>query len=120
MKDIETTEDIKLLVETFYTHVMNDEILAPVFVKLNFDLESHLPIMIAFWSGILLDIHSYKGNPVKVHQQINSIAKLSSIHFERWLAIWAETTRTLFSGIITEEAISRSKSIAVVMQSKLT
>ncbi|MES2826945.1 MAG: group III truncated hemoglobin [Bacteroidota bacterium] len=119
MTDIKTPDDIKQLVVAFYTAVMQDIILAPVFIKLNFDLEAHLPIIISFWSGILLDIHSYKGNPVKVHQQINAITELSDEHFERWISIWSETINSLFTGVRADEAVFRANSIAGVMKSKL-
>ena len=118
--DIGSSEDINLLVRTFYTRVMDDDILAPIFVMQNFDLDAHLPVMISFWEGILLDLHSYKGNPVRVHQQLNAVTPLLSAHFERWLSVWTATARHLFEGSTTEEAIFRAKSIASVMEAKLS
>jgi hemoglobin len=118
-KDIETSADIKLLITTFYTRVIKDEILAPVFVMQNFDLASHLPVMVSFWEGILLNVHTYKGNPVRIHQEMNVSSPLLSIHFERWLSLWSATAHSLFSGPKTEEAVNRAKTIAMIMEAKL-
>jgi hemoglobin len=118
-KDIETSEDVTLLVETFYTGILQDELLAPVFIQQNFNLEAHLPVMVSFWEGILLDIHNYKGNPVRVHQQMNAISPLLPQHFERWLSVWSTTANSLFAGVTTELAVARAKSIAAIMDAKI-
>ncbi|RZL13124.1 MAG: group III truncated hemoglobin [Pedobacter sp.] len=118
-KDIVNSADINLLINTFYTQVIQDEILAPVFIKQNFDLASHLPVMVSFWEGILLNVHTYKGNPIKIHQQMNATSPLLSIHFERWLSIWSATVDSLFAGPKAEEAVKRAKTIAMIMMAKL-
>ncbi|MEJ7559756.1 MAG: group III truncated hemoglobin [Pedobacter sp.] len=118
-KDIETSKDIALLVETFYTEIMQDELLGPVFLQHNFNLEGHLPVMISFWEGILFDIHTYKGNPVRVHQEMNAFSPLLPLHFKRWLTIWSATANKLFAGARTEEVVARAKTIASILEAKL-
>jgi hemoglobin len=98
---------------------MQDELLSPVFKQQNFNLEAHLPVMVSFWEGILLDIHSYKGNPVMVHQQMNAMSPLLPLHFQRWLSVWSATAYALFAGARTEEAVSRAKTIASIIEARL-
>ena len=53
-KDIQTGEDIKLLVDNFYKKAIADDSLGHIFTdvaKVNW--EHHLPIMYAFWESIL-------------------------------------------------------------------
>jgi truncated hemoglobin YjbI len=52
MKQLETAADIHELVETFYGKVLQDQLLAPFFTRLNF--AEHLPKMEQFWRFALL------------------------------------------------------------------
>lgn len=63
-KDIEDEADIKLLVDTFYDSVNQDELLSPVFngfAQVNW--AHHLPAMYNFWSSVLFGTMAYKGQP---------------------------------------------------------
>ena len=54
MKDIETIEDIELLVNTFYSKVRKDDVIGFLFndvAKTNW--EEHLPKMYLFWRALL-------------------------------------------------------------------
>ena len=92
MADIQTKEDIELLVNSFYTKVLKDVVLAPFFAKMNFD--RHLPKMVHFWSFVLLDEPGYTTDVTKVH--INM--PLQKEHFDQWIQLFNETTDELFSG----------------------
>ena len=53
-RDIETGEDIRMLVDAFYKKVVKDPLIVFVFtdiVRVNW--ENHLPIMYSFWENIL-------------------------------------------------------------------
>jgi hemoglobin len=116
MLDIRSEDDIVLLVNEFYDRVRADELLGPIFnTVIGDNWDHHLPIMYNFWSAILLGSNRYHGNPVAVHFKLD----ISSEHFAQWLSYFEKTVRDHFAGPTANEAISRAKSIAGIMQIKL-
>ncbi|MEJ2882394.1 group III truncated hemoglobin [Pedobacter sp. GR22-6] len=119
MTDIKNTTDIRYLVETFYNKALNDELIAPLFHAAQFSLDQHIPIMIRFWETLLLDVVTYKGNPMLKHIEMNKTIPLKPEHFERWLRIWRETVKSKFAGFNAQQAINRAEGIARLMQYKM-
>lgn len=113
MKDIKTREDVRVLVDSFYEKVKEDELLAPVFGHV--DWLHHLPVMYDFWSSILLGDMSYTGAPFPKHMGL----PITQEHFTHWLKIFVENVDTQFTGSVAEEAKSRANSIANLFQFKL-
>jgi len=114
--DIQTLDDIKLLVNTFYGKVQSDELIGPIFnnvVQGRWD--EHLEKMYRFWQTILLDEHSYGGRPFPPHAQL----PIEKIHFDRWLTLFHETVGQLFEGPVAREAMSRGDKMAALFQIKL-
>ena len=69
--DIATLEDIKLLVDTFYSQVQKDDFLGPIFnEKIGNRWPEHLEKMYRFWQTILLEVHTYSGSPFPPHKQL--------------------------------------------------
>ena len=118
--DIENTNDIKLLVDSFYEKVKSDDTIGHIFndvAKVNWD--EHLPRMYSFWESILLGKASFEGNPMVKHILLSKKTPMKEIHFERWLKLWAETLDANFTGSKKEEAKTRGKSIADLMLFKI-
>jgi hemoglobin len=114
--DIETNEDVKLLVDTFYSRVNEDVLLSPIFNDVaKLDFAKHMPIMYAFWRTLLFGDNSYQGNPFSHHVKL----PIDEQHFQRWLELWRGTIDELFSGQKAEEAKARATSIAGIFQVKL-
>lgn len=116
MKDIETFQDIKLMVDRFYDKVNKDPLLSPVFndfAKVNW--EKHLPVMYEFWSTLLLGTASYKGQPFDKHVPL----PLKADHFDQWVSLFTETLDSNFNGEKAEEAKMKAKNIAILFQYKL-
>jgi hemoglobin len=113
MKDITTREDVRQLITSFYKKVRRDDKIAPFFEKV--DWEHHTPIIIDFWSMVLLGEMKYKGNPFNKHISLG----VEQEHFSRWLELFKATIDELFSGPVADEAKSRADSIAALFQSKL-
>ena len=113
MTDIETREDVKLMVDMFYEQVKKDSLLSPVFSHV--DWEHHLPIMYNFWSSMLFGDLSYQGNPFQKHVAL----PIQAAHFNRWLTLFMETVDQHFSGSNAEEIKQRAQSIAGIFQHKL-
>ena len=120
LKDIQTREDIKLLVDAFYQRIMVDDVIGFFFTKvIPLNLEKHLPIMYDFWETILLGNITYKGNPMLKHIDLNRKEPLKPKHFERWLELWETTLQENFRGKNADEALNRAKQIGALMQFKV-
>jgi hemoglobin len=115
MKEIETIEDIKLLVDSFYAQAKADNTIGPVFQSHIQDWAVHLPRMYAFWSALLLGTAPLKGNVIGVHLGLN----LRMIHFKVWLQLFESTVDSLFFGEKAMEAKQRARSIANLMEFKV-
>ncbi|MFD1186585.1 group III truncated hemoglobin [Pontibacter rugosus] len=115
-RDIENEEDVKLLVDTFYDSVNQDELLSLVFndfAKVNW--QHHLPIMYTFWSSLLFGSMAYKGQPFPKHLRL----PVAREHFSRWIALFTQTVDSLFEGVKAEEAKHKGKSIARIFQMRM-
>ncbi|QQT26437.1 MULTISPECIES: group III truncated hemoglobin [Sphingobacterium] len=116
-QDITTMEDIKLLVNTFYSRVQEDMLIGPVFNKiLDGRWEAHLEKMYGFWQTLLLDEHTYFGSPFPPHATL----PVDAAHFDAWLNLWSHTVREFFEGEKAEEAVLRGEKMATMFLSKIT
>ncbi len=105
LTDIETADDVALLVKEFYARVYRDDVLRYAFDDVaKVDLETHLPKMNRFWGTVLLDEGSYDGQPMKTHLELNRKLPLRDCHFLRWMALFAQTVDSLFAGPRAERA----------------
>ena len=119
-KDIETVEDIKVLIDRFYQKVVKDPLIGQIFtttIKVNW--EKHLPVMYSFWENMLFYTGTYTGNPMIKHQSIHRIANLTAEQFDRWVSLFTTTVNELFEGEKAELARQRALSIATVMKLKI-
>ncbi|WP_299826124.1 group III truncated hemoglobin [uncultured Pontibacter sp.] len=115
-RDLENEEDIKLLVDTFYDAVNQDELLSPVFNgHANVAWEHHLPLMYTFWSTVLLGSMAYKGQPFPKHIDL----PIDRHHFARWIELFTQTADNLFEGAKVTEAKQKASSIALVFQMRM-
>ena len=107
-------DGIKLLVDGFYAKVRRDPELAPIFLRaIPGDWGPHLNKMYAFWSSVMLTTGRYKGNPVVKHMAIPNIRPAL---FERWLALFNETSSELFDEAVSAEFQARAARIAESLQ----
>ncbi|MFN6945644.1 MAG: group III truncated hemoglobin [Cytophagaceae bacterium] len=116
MKDIQTKEDIRCFVDSFYDKVNADAILSPVFnhhSKVNW--EKHLPIMYDFWASIILGSMEYKGQPFPKHAGLPVEKK----HFEQWVHLFTQTIDDLFSGPVADMVKIRAVTIASAFRYKM-
>lgn len=75
------------LVDTFYGRVRTDPLLGPVFARVgNWDV--HLAKLRAFWSSVVLLSGRYHGQPMQAHFPLS----IEPLHFDRWLALFEQTT----------------------------
>ncbi|WP_257667599.1 group III truncated hemoglobin [Parapedobacter tibetensis] len=115
-QDIQTLEDIKLMVDSFYAKMKDDPLIGPIFTdKIQDHWPEHLDKMYRFWQGLLLGEHTYHGRPFPPHTQL----PIGIEHFERWLVLFRGTVDELYVGPIADEAKLRANSIANVFYNKL-
>lgn len=116
MADIETREDIDLLMERFYSKALSDEIIGYIFTDVaKLDLEHHLPVIGDFWETIVFQTGVYAKhgrNPLQVHGELNLKTPLELKHFKRWLALFDATVNESFAGERAEFMKLRARAIA--------
>jgi len=116
MKDINSIDDVKLLVNTFYQKVRENELLGPIFNSVIKDRwPEHLEKMYRFWQTVLLEDHTYFGSPFPPHAMLPVEKK----HFDTWLGLWQGTIDSFFAGEKANEAKWRGDKMAVMFLSKI-
>lgn len=115
IKDIETIEDIKCLVNSFYSRVREDAMLSIIFNdRIKDRWPEHLEKMYRFWQTVLLEEHTYFGAPFPPHATLD----IDMRHYERWLELFHETIDQLFIGSKAQEAKWRGRKMAQVFLSR--
>ncbi len=135
LNDVEQRSDLEVIIKKFYERVLVDPIIGFIFVNIvKVDLETHLPVIINFWSDVLFkqpllnnkDSNNklYQGNLLNKHLQVHSLIALKPGHFTRWLYLFNEAVDENYSGENSElikeraEAIAQSISAAITEQKK--
>lgn len=120
MRDIETREDIQLLIDSFYEKVRKDDVIGYIFNDVaKVDWPHHVPKMYDFWESVLFQRGSFNGNPMTTHMRLNHLVPLTMTHFARWVELFTRTVDQLFSGYYAETAKQRAHSIATVIRLRL-
>jgi hemoglobin len=99
---------IERLVRGFYDRARLDPLLGPVFESKVHDWESHLARMCAFWSSVALMSGRYHGQPMAAHLPL----PIGTPHFDRWLALFAETADALCPPAAAAHFIDKAYRIA--------
>lgn len=114
--DIEGINEIRLLVDEFYSVVRADEVLGGVFeAAIKGDWQPHLDKMYAFWNAALFGVPGFKGNPFARHAPLN----IGELHFTRWLQHFASVVDRYFEGPVADDTKKRASLMAIMFQSKL-
>jgi truncated hemoglobin YjbI/tellurite resistance-related uncharacterized protein len=85
-----TDAALSALVDHFYAKVRRDPMIGPLFNAAVDDWPDHLERLTRFWSAVMRGSGRYKGNPVAAHAR--HAASIEPAMFDRWLALWKETT----------------------------
>ena len=102
-----TPASIRELVGRFYARAREDAELGPVFEAAVEDWDHHLDHIALFWSSALLGVGRFTGSPMIAHRR-NPITPQM---FDRWLALWRETTDEMFPGEIAQALQARATRI---------
>lgn len=115
MKDIQNLEDIKQLVNSFYSKAKSDDLLGPVFNSVIGDWDKHLATMYTFWQTILLNEHTYNGAPFFKHIPL----PIHTDHFNRWVDLFTQNINEQFEGEKAEMAKARAQQLGAIFSSKM-
>jgi hemoglobin len=119
-RDITTSEDIHLLVDSFYEKVRLDASIGYMFNDIaQTNWEEHLPKMYGFWEILLLGQPGTTSNPMEKHININAQEKITEQHFEKWVQIWFETIDEHFEGPNSDLAKERTYAIRNTMHQRI-
>ena len=120
-KDIETREDIYVLVKEFYKKLMTDDLISHFFEDISnpFLLEEHLQVLVNFWDNILFYSGEYRKNAMQPHLRLHQTKPFSSEHFKCWLSNFNSTVDLMFECEIAHAAKTRALLIATVMEIKI-
>jgi hemoglobin len=99
---------IEHLVQCFYEKIRKDVMLGPIFARQVTDWEQHLQRMCEFWSSVALMTGRYHGRPMAKHLPL----PVDSVHFDRWLELFVETTKEVCPPAAAIHFIVRAKRIA--------
>ncbi|MGB3616930.1 MAG: group III truncated hemoglobin [Catalinimonas sp.] len=114
--DITTETDVRHVLGNFRERLGRDALLAHHFRYVNWNTD--LPPMQQFWSDLLLhkDEHEPRGRPFPRHM---SMIGLDEYHFDRWVALFADTIDTAFRGRRAERMKHHVGQLARAVQSQL-
>ncbi len=116
LKDIETLDDIKLLVDRFYHSVREDSMLKDIFNNVIHDRwPEHLEKMYRFWQTVLLEEHTYFGSPFLPHAKL----QVEKAHFDRWLHLFFSTVDEHFRGEKAARAKWQGERMAEMFYAKI-
>ena len=123
--DINTREDVALLVDQFYKKVRANAILGPIFNQAITNWDQHLDHLTTFWESSLFMgkplKKKYIGNPLEVHVKVDqeNNNSITEHHFGIWLNLWFETIEQLFAGENAELAKRRARKMGTFIHLKI-
>ncbi|MBS3914904.1 MAG: group III truncated hemoglobin [Bacteroidetes bacterium] len=115
-REIICLDDIKELVDSFYSKVREDEVLSHIFNdRIQNRWPEHLEKMYLFWQTVLLEEHTYLGSPFLPHAQL----PVGIEHFNRWMELFNKTVDERFAGITATKAKWQAERMAEMFHSKI-
>jgi hemoglobin len=120
MKDILNTDDLYLLVDDFYKKLLIDNRISYIFTDVvKIKLEEHLPILVTFWSQVILGTGGYSNNLTQIHLDVNLKEHLSPELFTIWLEHFYAAVDENFMGENSEKIKTQALSLATILKIKI-
>lgn len=118
--DLDCQANIDRFVSLFYSRMLKDDQLAPIFLEVAaIDLDKHLPLISSYWQKLLLGDNSYQRHTMNIHRALHSKQALTDADFSRWLTLFNTTLDSHFAGPKSERARIVATQIATNMQRAL-
>lgn len=118
--DLDEPRHIDAFVDRFYAQVLQDPLLAPVFIeRAAVDLAQHLPRIKAYWRKMLLGEDVYHRHMMRKHRDLDDREPFLPEHYARWLALFEATLEKHHAGPVSERALALARRVAVNMRQNL-
>ncbi len=118
--DLKNREDIECFVESFYSDLLNDSELAPIFLQVaEVDLKKHLPLIADYWEKLLLGGSAYNRHTMNIHRAVNAKRLLTEQDYQHWLEYFIANMDKLYAGPNAERAKQIATTIAANMKKSL-
>jgi hemoglobin len=122
LNDIQTQDDLYILVDEFYKKLFADERISYIFteiVPIHLHLEEHLQILVKFWSQAILGTGGYSNNLTQLHLDVDLKSHLTPELFQIWLHHFYTSVDENFKGEKSEQIKTQALSIATILQIKI-
>jgi hemoglobin len=118
--DLSSRADIEQFVDRFYTRLLQDPVLAAIFIDVaQINLRAHLPLIQSYWCKLLLGESGYHRHTMNIHRALHTRRPLEPADFSRWLGAFVSTVDQDYAGPQAEKAKRIAHSIAVNMRARL-
>lgn len=118
--DLDNKETIKVFVEDFYEKVLEDDILAHIFIDIaKINIEEHFLKIRSYWEKMLLKDPAYKNHMMNIHRDVYAKFPFSTTEFERWVKLFVETVEADYQGPMADRAVKLANTIAFNMDTVL-
>ena len=118
--DLDSPDEVAVLVRRFYGSVAQDDLLGPVFEGVaRVDWAEHLPKLTAFWCRFLFGTTGYEGNPFAQHKAVHERSPFTPAHFERWLDLFDDALDERWAGPNVERMRQLARNVARVHRTQL-
>ena len=106
--------------DAFYKRLLADNRINYIFTDIvKIKIEEHLPILVTFWSQVILGTGGYGNNLTQIHLDINQKEYLSPELFQIWLHHFYAAVDKNFIGVKAEKIKTNALNIATVLQIKI-
>ena len=121
MNDIQNQNDLYFIVDEFYKKLLDDSRINYIFTDVvKIKIEEHLPILVTFWSQMILGTGGYTNNLTDIHLKVDKLEHLTPELFEIWLNYFNKTIDENFEGKNANEIKVQAKNLSIILQIKIT
>ncbi|MDJ0877728.1 MAG: group III truncated hemoglobin [Halieaceae bacterium] len=117
IRDLDSREQIAAFVDAFYAELLEDPLLAPIFLDVAaVDLDVHKPHIVDYWCKLLLGDPGYQRHTMNIHRKLHGKRELTAADFERWVSFFQRTVDAGWQGEKADRARRIARTIADNMQ----
>ena len=120
MKEIQKQQDLYFLVDEFYKKLLDDNRINYIFTDVvKIKIEEHLPILVIFWSQMILETGGYTNNLTDIHLKVDKLEHLTPELFDIWISHFNQTVDEHFIGKNATEIKLQAKNLSIILQIKI-
>ncbi len=120
MKEIQNQQDLYFLVDEFYKKLLDDNQINYIFTDVvKIKIEEHLPILVTFWSQMILGTGGYTNNLTDIHLKVDKLEHLTPELFGIWISHFNKTVDENFIGNNATEIKLQAKNLSIILQIKI-